>query len=419
MKHTSSTKALVVVGSVVAVGLAIVGLLRVAAPPIAFASYAPNISTTGYAAPGDTITVLGGGWPAQHTLTITYDGQQVATALVNYQESIVGQPTGAFRAPVTLPTTTTLGAHTIQVTDTSTGLTQQITVTLKAEWNQFGFTAAGARYNPYETAIGPANVNQLTLDWSATTGYTGPVMPTVAEDDLLLSNQAAHYLTNLNATSGHQIWQDYPISAQSQPAVANGLVYVGDYYFKALNIETGAVVWQSPYLLYDGSPVLANGLVYATSGDNGGTLDAFAASGCGALTCDPLWSYTPPGGFNGTPAVAGGHVYIVGSQLTVLNAATGALQWTGPITSGQVVTATIDILKAIAAGNGPNRAILALGYAGWSPGQLESEIQANGWLNCPADPDLIFGTDLDLKYTRALAKIGIDPSHLVSDAGHA
>jgi putative transcriptional regulator len=90
-----------------------------------------------------------------------------------------------------------------------------------------------------------------------------------------------------------------------------------------------------------------------------------------------------------------------------------------PIEDGVCLTATIDILKAIAAGRGPNRAILALGYAGWSPGQLESEIQANGWLNCPADPDLIFDTNLEGKYARALAKIGIDPSHLVSDAGHA
>ncbi|HEX9881750.1 MAG TPA: YqgE/AlgH family protein [Hyphomicrobium sp.] len=90
-----------------------------------------------------------------------------------------------------------------------------------------------------------------------------------------------------------------------------------------------------------------------------------------------------------------------------------------PIEDGVCLTATIDILKAIAAGHGPNRSILALGYAGWSPGQLESEIQANGWLNCPADPDLIFDPDLDAKYTRALAKIGIDPSHLVNDAGHA
>ena len=89
------------------------------------------------------------------------------------------------------------------------------------------------------------------------------------------------------------------------------------------------------------------------------------------------------------------------------------------IESGICLTATIDILKAIAAGQGPDKALLALGYAGWSPGQLESEIQANGWLSCPADPDLVFGTDLDRKYARAMAKIGINLSHLVNDAGHA
>lgn len=89
------------------------------------------------------------------------------------------------------------------------------------------------------------------------------------------------------------------------------------------------------------------------------------------------------------------------------------------IESGVCLTATIDILKAIATGTGPDRAILALGYAGWSPGQLESEIKANGWLNCPGDPDIIFDDDLDSKYTRAMAKIGIDLSHLVNDAGHA
>lgn len=90
-----------------------------------------------------------------------------------------------------------------------------------------------------------------------------------------------------------------------------------------------------------------------------------------------------------------------------------------PIDDGISLTATIDILKAIAGGKGPNRAILALGYSGWRPGQLETEIQANGWLHCPADPDLLFDRDLDQKYERAMSKIGIDPSHLVSDAGHA
>lgn len=83
------------------------------------------------------------------------------------------------------------------------------------------------------------------------------------------------------------------------------------------------------------------------------------------------------------------------------------------------LTATIDILKAMAVGGGPARSLLALGYAGWAPGQLESEIQANGWLHCPADLDLVFGEDFDGKYNRALSKLGIDPSHLVSEAGHA
>lgn len=83
------------------------------------------------------------------------------------------------------------------------------------------------------------------------------------------------------------------------------------------------------------------------------------------------------------------------------------------------LTATIDILKAIARGRGPNRAILALGYSGWSPGQLENEILANGWLNCPADPEIVFDDDLDTKYARAMAKLGVSLSHLVNDAGHA
>ncbi|GBF27829.1 hypothetical protein MnTg02_02888 [bacterium MnTg02] len=90
-----------------------------------------------------------------------------------------------------------------------------------------------------------------------------------------------------------------------------------------------------------------------------------------------------------------------------------------PIDDGVFLTATIDILRAIATGSGPDRSLLALGYAGWAPGQLESEIQSNGWLNCPSDPDLIFDGKLEKKYHQALAKMGIDPSHLVNDAGHA
>jgi putative transcriptional regulator len=83
------------------------------------------------------------------------------------------------------------------------------------------------------------------------------------------------------------------------------------------------------------------------------------------------------------------------------------------------LTATVDILRAIAKGEGPTSAVLALGYAGWSPGQLESEIQANGWLNCPADPGLIFEASLEHRYDLAIRKIGIDLGMLSSEAGHA
>ena len=90
-----------------------------------------------------------------------------------------------------------------------------------------------------------------------------------------------------------------------------------------------------------------------------------------------------------------------------------------PIDDGICLTATLDILKAIARGKGPESAVLALGYAGWAPGQLETEIQENGWLNCDADPELIFGTDVENKYEKAMRKIGIDLGKLSSEAGHA
>ena len=83
------------------------------------------------------------------------------------------------------------------------------------------------------------------------------------------------------------------------------------------------------------------------------------------------------------------------------------------------LTATVDILKSIAEGDGPDKSILALGYAGWAPGQLDQEIQANGWLSVPADNDLVFGDDPDTKWEKAMGKIGIDFNMLSGDTGHA
>lgn len=90
-----------------------------------------------------------------------------------------------------------------------------------------------------------------------------------------------------------------------------------------------------------------------------------------------------------------------------------------PVNDEISLTATLDVVKAMARGDGPKRAALMLGYAGWAAGQLEVEMANNTWLNCPASESIIFDRGLDLKYERALALMGVTPAMLSSEAGHA
>ncbi len=98
-------------------------------------------------------------------------------------------------------------------------------------------------------------------------------------------------------------------------------------------------------------------------------------------------------------------------------------EWTAdgslPVEGGFGLTASVDILKAIAGGGGPRHCLLALGYAGWGAGQLESEIARNAWLSVQADPELVFEGDPATKWRRALAKLHVDPLLLSGEAGHA
>jgi len=94
-------------------------------------------------------------------------------------------------------------------------------------------------------------------------------------------------------------------------------------------------------------------------------------------------------------------------------------QATIPVNDDLCLTATVDILRAIKAGHGPQRGIMLLGYAGWAPGQLESEIAANTWLSCPGQDDIVFDQDHSGKYDRVLAHMGIQPAMLSNQAGHA
>jgi putative transcriptional regulator len=90
-----------------------------------------------------------------------------------------------------------------------------------------------------------------------------------------------------------------------------------------------------------------------------------------------------------------------------------------PIAENIGMTITVDILRAIARGEGPENAILALGYASWSAGQLEREISENAWLHGTPDEGIVFGEDHEAKYDRALRMLGIDPAFLSQEAGRA
>jgi putative transcriptional regulator len=97
--------------------------------------------------------------------------------------------------------------------------------------------------------------------------------------------------------------------------------------------------------------------------------------------------------------------------------------WTGEgslrVDDELALTASLDVLKAIAEGGGPREGILALGYAGWGPGQLDAEMQQNAWLSVSADETIVFDDDHDTKWRRAFAKLKIDPLLLSGAAGHA
>lgn len=89
------------------------------------------------------------------------------------------------------------------------------------------------------------------------------------------------------------------------------------------------------------------------------------------------------------------------------------------VSDGLAMTATLDILQDIARGAGPREALLALGYAGWGPGQLEAEIARNDWLTAQPEHDLIFDADDGAKWALALRGMGINPLSLSAAAGRA
>lgn len=167
-------------------------------------------------------------------------------------------------------------------------------------------------------------------------------------------------------------------------------------------------------------PRFERAVVYLCSHSDEGAMGLVINHPLSALTFQELLEQLDisiAGPLHDIPVLSGGPVET--GRGFVLHTADFVQDSTLVVSETVALTATVDILKAIAEGNGPRQHILALGYAGWSPGQLENEIQENGWLTCPADEELMFGTSAGTMWQRAMAMMGIDISMLSSFSGHA
>jgi len=180
---------------------------------------------------------------------------------------------------------------------------------------------------------------------------------------------------------------------------------------------TGKVLVAMPFL---SDPRFTHAVIYVCGHDAQGAMGLIVNKGLPTVTFEELLdqmnvdtSYIAAQ----IPIHYGGPVEV--GRGFVLHSSDYASESTVLIENGFAMTATLDILRAIAHNEGPRDILLALGYVGWGSGQLEQEIQENGWLTIEANPDLIFGRDLEGKWRQALATLGIDPSVLSLEIGHA
>ncbi len=191
-----------------------------------------------------------------------------------------------------------------------------------------------------------------------------------------------------------------------------------DPFFLKNNYDlTGKLLIAMPFLP---DPRFSHSVIYICGHDSQGAIGLIINKGLPAVTFEELLSQMEvdiSGIHNQIPIHYGGPVEI--GRGFVLHSSDYLTDSTVLIENGFAMTATLDILRAMALNEGPRQTLLALGYVGWSSGQLEHEIQENGWLTIEASPELIFGSDLNGKWREALATLGIDPAGLPFEIGHA
>jgi putative transcriptional regulator len=181
---------------------------------------------------------------------------------------------------------------------------------------------------------------------------------------------------------------------------------------------TGQLLIAMPQMM---DPRFARSVVYVCAhSEDEGAMGLVVNKPLASLTMDELFTHLklePTNHGSSRPVHFGGPVEP--GRGFVLHTADYREDATLVVGDGFAVTATLDILRKIGKCEGPQRSLLALGYAGWAPGQLDAEMQANGWLSVSPDTELIFDGELEGKWRRALGKLGIDLTMLSTDAGHA
>jgi outer membrane protein assembly factor BamB len=290
--------------------------------------------------PTASVAVTGAGFGANETVAIAFDATSVASA----QTTSAGSLSTAFHVPASaLP-----GKHRVSATGHTTRLSASHTFLVRTNWPRFHFGLANSGFNPYENVIGTSNVSGLVTAWTAPLEagkYTSDTSPVVA-NGIVYVGSSAEKLYAFKATPGSKcsgtpltcrpLWTatfgDGQSASNASPVVADGVVYInsGDgnlYAFSAPGTANCSGVPKVCEPLWTGkgggggsltSVAVARGVVY--TGDSGGNLSAFSASGtanCSGTpkTCSPIWTArTPTPSYLSSPAVVNGVIYVGASD---------------------------------------------------------------------------------------------------------
>jgi outer membrane protein assembly factor BamB len=339
--------------------------------------------------PTTTTTVTGSGFAAGEAADVYLDTTDV--------QLTVTSSTGALSVALTIPSSTTPGAHWITVVGRRSGDAAQASFNVRTNWPQRGFGPARTGRDPYENVLNSATVGGLGQAWSYASGGAITAEPTLVNGVVYFGSDDGSVYA-VKASTGAKVWAFATGSTvYNTPAVADGIVYIGSTGGKvyAIKASTGAAVWSftTGGSVYS-SPAVANGVVYVGSFDD----KVYALN---ATTGALLWSYTTGGEVFSSPAVVNGIVYVGSDDSTVyaFNATTGTVVWSYPtggavesspaVANGYVYVGSDDSkVYAFSAGSGQLRWAYTAGSEVFS-----SPAVANGTVYVGSDDDHLYALD--------------------------